>query len=372
LAAGIAHEINNPLAYVLASLELLEQWFAEPDKPGGYLPVTGGMLQAVVNAREGVERVRVIVRDLMAFSRPAAEPKQLVDVEAVLDSMASLAWNEIRHRARLVKRYARVPAVLGDKSRLGQVFLNLIVNAAQSLDASDADGPNHSAITLSTALDGDRVVVEVTDTGAGIEQSDLPHVFEPFFSTKSTGNTTALGLAICQSIVTSHGGEIDVKSEPGQGATFRVTLPVGLRSVSDRGRAPGAAAQPRAERSRILIIDDEPLLGQTLTFAFSGRHDIALCASGREALKQLSNDADFDLVLCDLMMPDVSGLKVFETVERDHPELVSRFVFMTGGAFTDKAQDFLERYRGLRIDKPFTIAEVERVLSDLRARRERS
>jgi two-component system, cell cycle sensor histidine kinase and response regulator CckA len=363
LAAGIAHEINNPLSYVLGSLEFAERTFKEEQEAGGDPLRDRSIVDALDNAREGAERVRLIVRDLMTFARPVTESKQLVNLESVLDSMVSLAWNEIRHRARLVKRYSRVPAVVGDESRLGQVFLNLIVNAAQSIDEGASP---QGAITLSTALQGNRVVVEVTDTGAGIGDQHLPHVFEPFFTTKAMGKGTGLGLAICQTIVASHGGEIDVKSDEGQGATFRVSLPVAEQPQGERPAEPAQASEVSARRARILIIDDEPLLGQTLTFAFSGRHDIVLASSGREALRRLDEDARFDLVLCDLMMPDVSGPKVFETVERDHPELVPRFAFMSGGAFTERAQEFLERYAGRRIDKPFTIADVERLLAEIR------
>ena len=363
LAAGIAHEINNPLAYLLGSVAFAEGAFRKAQEAGGDPLRDRGIVEALANAREGAERVRLIVRDLMAFARPATESKQLVNLEAVLDSMVSLAWNEIRHRARLVKRYSRVPAVVGDESRLGQVFLNLIVNAAQSIDAG---GAPEGAITLSTALRGDRVVVEVADTGAGIGDQNLSHVFEPFFTTKPAGKGSGLGLAICQTIVASHGGEIDVKSDQGQGATFRVSLPVAEPASDEHKASPAQTPEAVASRARILIIDDEPLLGQTLTFAFSGRHDIVLATSGREAIRRLAEDAHYDLVLCDLMMPDVSGPKVFEAVEKDHPELVSRFAFMSGGAFTERAQEFLEHYSGRRIDKPFTIADVERLLAEIR------
>jgi signal transduction histidine kinase/CheY-like chemotaxis protein len=362
LTAGIAHDINNPLTYVLGSLEYAERALADARKEaGGIELLERGMVEALMNAREGALRVRHIVRDLMTFARPIAETKQLVDVESVLDSMVSLAWNEIRHRARLVKRYTRVPAVEGDESRLGQVFLNLIVNAAQAIDAGTLpDG----AITLSTALEGDRVVVEVADTGTGIEKTDLPHVFEPFFTTKPAGKGNGLGLTICRTIVASHGGDIRVSSDDGKGSTFRVSLPVARRVPTPRDEAP-TSSDARAKRSRILVIDDEPLLGQTLTYAFAGRHDLVLATSGREAIRRLSEDADYDLVLCDLMMPDVSGPKVFEVVEQEHPELVPRFAFMTGGAFTERAQEFLERYPGRRIDKPFTISEIEQLLADI-------
>lgn len=365
LAAGIAHEINNPLAYLLGSLEFLERELVDGEELGGDPVRVQSIVSAVANAREGAERVRRIARDLMTFARPVAESKQLVDVEAVLDSMVNLAWNEIRHRARLVKRYSRVPAVVGDQSRLGQVFLNLIVNAAQAIDAA---GQSEGAITLRTELAGDRVVVEVGDTGSGIGEDSLPHVFEPFFSSKPASKGAGLGLSICKTIVASHGGEIDVRSGGGQGATFRVSLPIAETPNAELA-APSDQPQRRSsDRARILVIDDEPLLGQTLSLAFSGRHEIVLAPGGRDALSRLTKDRDFDLILCDLMMPEFSGAQVFEAIERDHPELVDRFAFMTGGAFTERSQDFLERYAGRRIDKPFTIADVERLLAETRSR----
>jgi len=134
-------------------------------------------------------------------------------------------------------------------------------------------------------------------------------------------------------------------------------------SAARRAVAEPPPEEGESERSRILIIDDEPLLGQTLVYAFKGRHDVSICTSGREGLKRLSTDASsFDLVLCDLMMPDVSGSAVYENVKEAHPELLSRFVFMTGGAFTDRARDFMAQYPGEQLEKPFNIADVEKLL----------
>lgn len=363
LAAGVAHDINNPLAYVLGSIEFAEAALKGSVDGASKEERDSAILAAIVNAREGAERVRTVVRDVMAFSRPIVEARSLVNVEAVLDASVRLAWNEIRHRARLVKRYSRVPRVLAHESRLSQVFLNLIVNAAQAIDAK---AKRDAEIALSTSVEADRVVIEVSDTGPGIAEADLPYVFERFHTTKPASVGTGLGLAICQDIVSSYGGDIVVGSRRGEGATFRVLLPVALGTPELTAPAPELSAPEAVSRARILIIDDEPLLGQTLGFAFSGRHDVVVTASGREALSRLAQDSRFDLVLCDLMMPDVPGQKVFEMIERDHPHLVACFVFMTGGAFTDTAQEFLERYPGRRVDKPFTLAQIEQLLATKR------
>ncbi|HEY2409261.1 MAG TPA: ATP-binding protein [Polyangiaceae bacterium] len=366
LAAGVAHEINNPLAYVLASLELgareledAQAAIADVERLRAALSEALGALQ---NAREGAERVRNIVRDLMDFSRAGSPSDGAVSLEVVLDSAIRVAWNEIRHRARLVKRYGGVAPVAGDDARIGQVFLNLLMNAAQAIDGD----PAQNEITLITSVEAGRAVVEVSDTGSGISPDEVDRIFDPFYTTKPSGKGTGLGLAICHGIVTALGGAISVKSELGKGSTFRVTLPLAPEtSPSQRARAT-APPDSQAPPSRILIIDDEPLLGQTLSYAFKGRHDVVSCTSGRDALARLEKDARFDLVLCDLMMPDIGGAAVYQAVLRDRPSLAARFVFITGGAFTEKAREFLEQHPGARLEKPFTINEVERLLGQLR------
>jgi nitrogen-specific signal transduction histidine kinase/CheY-like chemotaxis protein len=369
LAAGVAHEINNPLSYVLGSLDVGLRELGDLREllrgRSGELAHISDAVAALDSAREGAERVRHIVRDLMDFSRAGSHGGEFVDIEAVLDATIRVAWNEIRHRARLVKRYAGLPLVCGDEARLGQVFLNLIVNAAQAIEGEPAD----NEIVVSTRREGGSAVIEVSDTGSGIAEAQLPRVFEAFFTTKGSGSGVGLGLSICRGILASLGGEISVSSEPMRGTTFKVVLPFAPEeSAARRAVAEPPPEEGESERSRILIIDDEPLLGQTLLYAFKGRHDVSICTSGRDGLKRLSTDASsFDLVLCDLMMPDVSGSAVYENLKEAHPELLSRFVFMTGGAFTDRARDFMAQYPGEQLEKPFNIADVEKLLRRMTA-----
>jgi two-component system cell cycle sensor histidine kinase/response regulator CckA len=367
LAAGVAHEINNPLAYVLGSLELGLRELSDlqallRENAGPELRLVSSALSALDNARDGAERVRNIVRDLRDFSR-AAVAGEAVNIEAVLDAMIRVAWNEIRHRARLVKCYSGISRVNGDQARLGQVFLNLIVNAAQAIDG-DASA---NEITISTREEHGKAVIEVSDTGTGIGAEQAARIFDPFYTTKPQGSGVGLGLAICLGIVTALGGEISVSSAPKRGTTFRVVLPFAPEESAARRALTGADAPPEVESmpSRILIVDDEPLLGQTLLYAFKGRHDVVICTSGRDALSRLEKDARFDLVLCDLMMPDVSGSAVYEQVKRSYPQLVRCFVFMTGGAFTERARDFLAKHPGVQLEKPFNIEDIEKLLRGL-------
>jgi len=364
LAAGVAHEINNPLSYVLGSLdlglrELHGLQLLLQGHPNEELEHISGAVAALDSAREGAERVRNIVRDLMDFSRATPGDGDAADVEAILDATIRVAWNEVRHRARLIKRYSGISRVLGDEARLGQVFLNLIMNAAQAIDGD----PSVNEIAISTSAEHGCAVVEISDTGGGIREQDLGRIFDPFFTTKVAGAGTGLGLAICRGIMTALGGEISVSSEPGRGSTFRVVLPFASEESASPRALVEAPPESQPAPSRILIIDDEPLLGQTLLYAFKGRHEVSICTGGREALSRLETDASFDLVLCDLMMPDVNGAAVYESVKRNHPSLAERFVFMTGGAFTARAREFLSQHPGAQLEKPFNIADVERILS---------
>jgi two-component system NtrC family sensor kinase len=226
LAAGVAHELNNPISYVLSNLRFAVDELGDQAEAGKAL--SGEQLQevqqALREALEGGERMRNIVRDLRSFSRREDERFGPVDIHTVLDSCASLARSEIRHRAQLVKEYGEIPHVLGNESRLGQLFLNLLVNAAQAIPEGDAKG---NSVRLTTALAGTGwVVVSVQDTGMGISPENLQRLFKPFFTTKPVGVGTGLGLSICHGIVTAMGGRIEVSSEVGKGTTFRVFMPV--------------------------------------------------------------------------------------------------------------------------------------------------
>jgi two-component system, NtrC family, sensor kinase len=226
LAAGVAHEINNPLAYMLSNLHFVD---TEVRLMAPSVEALGGeqgreLQQALREAIDGGNRVRDIVRDLKTFSRGGGEDQRSsVDIHAVLDSCANMARSEIRHRARLVKAYGSVPPVYANDSRLGQLFLNLLVNAAQAIPHGNA---NLNEIRVTTTLDDEgQVLVEIRDTGVGIPPENLTRLFDPFFTTKPVGVGTGLGLSICHGIVTAQGGRISVESQPNQGSTFRVQLP---------------------------------------------------------------------------------------------------------------------------------------------------
>ncbi|WP_059439572.1 ATP-binding protein, partial [Anaeromyxobacter sp. PSR-1] len=367
LAAGVAHELNNPLAYVVANLSYVDEQLtllaprlaAARSGCGREPDLANALLDAVHDARDGAERMRVIVRDLKTFSRPDEERAGPVSLAPLLDSCVSVAWNEIRHRARLVRELADVPPVQGCEARLGQVFLNLLVNAAQAIPEGHAD--EHQIRVSARALAGERVAVEVADTGSGIAPEHLPRIFDPFFTTKPPGVGTGLGLSICQSIVSAMGGEIQVESALGHGTAFRVVLPA---SGPDGAGAPGRGAAPAARaRGRILVVDDEPLVGTVIQRTLQGEHEVTVASSARAALARVAAGERFDLILSDLLMPEMTGMELYRSLRERAPELAGRVVFLTGGAFTPAARTFLEQEPVECVEKPFELETIRALLA---------
>jgi PAS domain S-box-containing protein len=348
LAAGVAHEINNPLAFILSNLE-----FALSEVPEA--AADPELRRALQDAKDGAVRVREIVRSLRTFSRPGDDERTVLDPRRVLESALALAANEIRHRGELAVDRGDVPPVLASEHRLGQVFLNLLINAAQALPEGRAR-ENRVRAATSTAPDG-RAVIEVSDTGVGIPPDVLPRIFDPFFTTKPVGVGTGLGLSVCHGIVTQLGGYLSVESVPGKGTTFRVVLPAApdeARPVAAKttpGAAPPAPASS-GRRGRVLVVDDEPLVGRALVRMLSPLHDVVAHTSGRAALELLREDRAFDVVFCDLMMPGMTGMELHATLAAIAPDVAARMVFLTGGAFTPAAREFLDRVANPCLDKP--------------------
>jgi CheY-like chemotaxis protein len=284
-----------------------------------------------------------------------------VDVNHAIEFSLKMAERHVRQRARLVKRLEEIPPVMGVESRLGQVFLNLLVNAAQALPEGDAA---HHEVRVTSSFDPAtaRVVVEVIDTGRGIAAEDLPRIFDPFFTTKPVGTGAGLGLSICHSIVTSLGGEIAVDSQPGRGTTVKVSLPATERRKEAVHEEDGAAGG----RARILVVDDEPLVGAVIQRLLSPPHEVIAVTQAREALSLIGAGARFDVILCDLVMPEMTGMDLYGQLLASHPDQAKRTVFMTAGAFTQGARAFVEKERGFRVvTKPLDLHELNAIIRDV-------
>ena len=352
LAAGVAHEINNPLTYVSANLDMLRD-VLEPEIAANR--ALGEVSSLLDDMRDGLDRVGRTVRDLKLFARSDEPSRAPVDVKEVLARVLRIANNEIRHRAKLTLTLGAVPLVEANDGQLGQVFLNLLVNAAQSIPEGAADQNEISVVTRTDARG--RAVIEVHDSGSGIPDDIKTRIFAPFFTTKEPGVGTGLGLSICHGIIEAHGGDIELDSTVGKGSVFTVALPAARDAVAAAAprRAPlTATGRPLVgvPVGRFLAVDDER--GILLAYPrLLGADQCVTCNSGQEALELFARGERFDAILCDLMMPQTSGMDVYDELARTAPDQAARMIFVTGGAFTDRSRAFLASRSDRTLDKPF-------------------
>jgi PAS domain S-box-containing protein len=358
LAAGVAHEINNPLSVVVANVNLAIERLSmtNGDVPSSRIKE---LEETLLAARQGAARVATIVRGLNTFSRIEEERPAVIDLVPLIDLSIELTLNEIRHRALLVTDYGKVPLVEADSARLGQVFINLLVNAAQAFPEGTTEN-NEIRVATSTDAVG-RAVVEVGDTGAGIPPELLSRVFDPFFTTKAVGRGTGLGLAISHSIVTGMGGQISVQSQVGRGTTFRVVLPPSALRQLPASAMNGHSNISSILPAQVLVVDDEPAIGLAIRRVLA-RHDVTTVTTAQDALDLFTAGKDFDVVLSDLMMPGMSGMELYRQLLKTHPKIARRVVFLTGGAFTPEAKEFLDRVDNDRMDKPFDVFKLREMV----------
>jgi CheY-like chemotaxis protein len=273
-----------------------------------------------------------------------------------------MASSEVKHKARVEIEQHEPILVLGNEARLGQVFLNLIVNAAQAIAEPD---PNRHRIGIRVTRDGERALIEVSDTGVGIPEEHRSRIFDPFFTTKPVGTGTGLGLSICHSIVSELSGSIGVRSTVGAGTTFSVSLPLSeqplLRTSSIRPAAPNHAG-------RVLVIDDDRLVSEAVKLMLSEDHEVVLAQSASAALARIRAGETYDAIVCDLMMPGMSGIELYYELEAERPVLAQRMLFATGGAFTRPSQSFVERMGSRVLPKPFHSDELRAKVYKLVAR----
>jgi signal transduction histidine kinase/ActR/RegA family two-component response regulator len=349
MAAGVAHEINNPLSYILSNLSFAAERAIDQESR-----------LALREALEGAGRVRDIVRDLKTLSRMESEEDlKPVDVRNAVDAALKLGFDDVRHRARVQRHFSEVPRVLGNETRLVQVMLNLVTNAAQSIAPGSPDD-NQITVEVKLAEGGSEVEIVVTDTGAGISEDHLPKVFEPFFTTKPAGEGTGLGLSICHRLIYAMGGRIQVTSEEGRGSRFSVFLSVAPNKVE--AEMPHSEPSPgTSRRLRLLIVDDEVLVARAVRRVFDKEFKVEIALDGQSALDKLRN-TDFDVVLCDVMMPGITGLDVYRQVRSENEVLARRFVFATGGLFNQELSDSVKRLSNMIVEKPFDPAELRRVI----------
>ena len=357
MAAGIAHEINNPLTYVLGNLQLARTAISRSGAS------SAKALAALEEAFEGVQRVNRLVRDLRGFSHPGSDTQRAIDLVQVLQSTLRFTQKQILRHAKLVREIDEVPPILGDEGRLGQVVLNLLSNAAAAVGEA-GDGPHEVRVRTYTE-DGD-AVLEVTDSGPGLPPELGERIFEPFVTTKRIGEGTGLGLSICRTIVTNLGGTITARPAEPRGATFRIRFPPHGAASASEPRARERLADT-AGNGRVLVIDDDPRVARVTAGALS-EHDVTELHDPCEALRRLESGDAFDVVVCDLMMPQLSGSELYRRAIDRRPELASRFVFITGAGLTPDTRTFIEQTERPLLHKPFDLRELRELIGHYVAR----
>lgn len=391
LVAGVAHEINNPAGYIstnsvsmnqtikdiknisddLAKLannvedeQLKNRFFTLLSKQ---LTLIEEMNETVQENLAGLDRIKKITTQLRNFSRADSEDVGLVNINEAIDSAVTMVYNQISQFAKFSKNlHEPMPTIEGKAGRLSQVFVNLLTNAVHAV-AQKGGRKEENYIRINSCVEGDKIVVSVEDSGIGIPEEIYDKIFEQFFTTKERGMGTGLGLALCRKVVMEHNGEISFTSKVNSGTVFKVSLPVntGLR-ISEK-------LQEKTKRefllpsAKILIIDDEKGMLNSLRRLLGKKHQVVLAESGTEALGFLTASDDFDVIICDLLMPDIDGEMLYETICESYPHLQNKIIFTTGGTFTPKLSHFFNEIKQSHIclNKPVEPNELNDAINSI-------
>lgn len=362
LVAGIGHEINNPLSCIKANADVLME---ELDELAGVSPSARlAELHALTDdIRDGSRRIHRIVQGLQTFSRSADARHEVVELERVLRIAGRLCINEVRHKAVLEFDITDASLALGDESQLVQVAVNLLTNAAHSISPSVASS-NKITARCGRGSEG-QVFFEVEDSGSGMSPEVVDRAFDPFFTTKPLGVGTGLGLSISHGIIVAMGGTIEVRSAKGVGTKVRVDLPQAPLSLVD-GTRNAKRKTPVGKRSpaTVLVIDDEPAVGRALARVLRN-YSVSIEVDAQQALIRLKAGEEVDAILCDLMMPAMTGADFFAELKAARPDLVPRIAFVTGGAFTPEGRSFFESVSVPVLTKPVELDELRALVSKL-------
>jgi two-component system NtrC family sensor kinase len=361
LVAGVAHELNNPLTSIIGYTNLLQESNLDAAQQG----------DLKVIARQA-ERARLIVRDLLTFARNIDLQTEPVDVNEVLQSSLRLVTPQLHENLiQVITRFDfGLPPVMADPHRLEQVFVNLMTNAVQEL----SELPYERRITLESSLTETNVQVSLADNGPGIPEQNLSRIFDPFFSTKKVGEGTGLGLSICFGIISQHQGRIWAENQSGGGTIFYIQLPLS----GDATLSPGYNDAQKAMASspplpdevppplrRILVVDDElHLLGLLERILHQPGYTIDTMPNGQSALHRLL-EQEYDLIISDVLMPDMSGIELFQQVTARQPHYAGKFIFITGNTIDTELQNFLAREKLVWLAKPFLPDEIKAAVGQL-------
>jgi PAS domain S-box-containing protein len=354
MLASVAHELNNPLAVIMMEADLLHEERQDDTEA-----------DPVKSIMQAAERCMRIVRNFLTLARQHPPERQHVALNTVVKGAMELLVYGLQVDTIAIdwQLAPELPLLWADPHQLHQVIVNLATNAHHAL----REVPQPRRLTLTTCYDpvGTRIILEVADTGPGIPAALQARLFEPFFTTKPPGVGTGLGLPLCRGIIEEHGGSISVESQPGQGTVFRVVLPVPAVST---GRALGSTDAPLAVTriaKTILVVDDEPGIASALAHLLRrDGHTVDTAANGKIALTKLHTQA-YDLILCDLRMPELDGPGLYHALQQQYPHLLQRVIFLTGDTLSEEARTFLAQTEVPRLSKPFRAAEVRQLVQQV-------
>ncbi len=369
IAAGVAHEVNNPAASALMNLEVLEQdlrALADEARLAERLGCPPGVLYelvrrvcaeaegAVQDSAEAVRRIASIVKGLRGFAQVREEDVQRVTINEAVEAALRLVRPQLRWRVTVRCDLLSTRELVADRGKLTQVFINLLLNAAQAIE-----GGGGGLIKVQTLDSGDGVLARVEDDGPGVPPDIAPQIFEPFFTTKEAEQGTGLGLSLCADIVHRHRGRLELCPSAGRGACFEIFLPLHTGLILPQ-RSQATEAAPRG---RILVIDDDAVLVRGYRRWLGRKHEIIVAYDGEEALQVLERDQEFDVILCDLMMPRFDGVALYEELVAHKPHLLDRIVFCSGGPSHSRYRDFAQLPSIVFFEKPIPHDRFEQWVS---------
>jgi len=372
LAAGVAHEINNPAAFMLLGLDVLGRTVLGPNVK--MTPDADAQArQLISDLKETGRRIVEIAHDMRTFASPPGQGRRtLVDVSRTIESALTITRAQIVEKAEIeVCVSPELPLVAVEDGRLGQVLVNLLVNAAQAISAARASRgvpPDGDRVRIRASSSGSHVEIAVEDSGLGMRQDVIDRAFTPFFTTRQPEGGTGLGLAISKTIIEAAGGTITASSpstlgDPPTGSRFEISLPA-FMDVMEAAPDSSMPAEVTPPHARVLIVEDEVLLGRALADQLSDPHEVKVVVGGEEALAVLAKER-FDVVLCDVKMPTMGGEDLYRRVADLDREQARRFVFMTGIGFDPEFEKFLAQVGAPLLEKPFPIRKAQRIIGEL-------
>jgi two-component system NtrC family sensor kinase len=357
LISGIAHELNNPLTGVMGYSQLLQLRKDLDDRAK----------DSLLKINNLALRCQKIVQNLLSFARKQKPERTLSDINEILERTVELRSYELQvNNIELTRDLDRhLPKTIADAHQLQQVFLNILTNAEQAM--LEAHGKGQLTIRTRSDANNARIIVEVIDDGPGIAENYLPKIFDPFFTTKEVGKGTGLGLSLSYGMIKEHGGNIFARSNPGAGATFVIELPLITHLRHEPRPAPDLTPQALqfeklVRGKRILVVDDEKYILEFFVEIFQTlRLQVDTAGNGRAAMQKIQV-GDYDLIVSDFKMPQMSGRDLFNWIKENRPHLASRIIFVTGDTVSADTRSFFEDNNSRFLAKPFKIEEVKEVI----------